>query len=162
MSVTTIQTLTINPAFLQEIKNDNQQLRQLLGQLDGVCPASRPVLPDPERLVELLGQLRDQIAFHFSLEEAYGYFDDPTSIEAGVGERAEQLRAQHASLYQEIADLADYGEQWLRSKLGRSRKLSLARLVMAIHQFRERLQRHEDSEDELIWMAYQLDIGGRG
>ena len=39
----------------------------------------------PRRFAVLLAELRDQLAMHFSLEEAYGYFDAGVHDIASVG-----------------------------------------------------------------------------
>ncbi|MCL6481793.1 MAG: hypothetical protein K6U02_08700 [Firmicutes bacterium] len=63
-------TVTINAAFLQEIKEVNQDLWALLAELRHRC--QRPLAPGACRwLLDRLCQLRDQLALHFSLEEAY-------------------------------------------------------------------------------------------
>ena len=71
-----MRTVSINPAFLREIKDDHHELRQLMHHTSAMLDHSGPEEIDYPRLVELLTKLRDQLAMHFSLEEAYGYFED--------------------------------------------------------------------------------------
>src|SRR6187401_724617 len=99
-------TLTVNAAFLQEIKEVNQELWSLLADLRHRC--QRPIAPSHCRLlIDRLCQLRDQLALHFSLEEAYGYFDDPLDAAPQLGHRAEQLRGEHRDLYGDFCDVIE-------------------------------------------------------
>jgi len=52
-----------------------------------------PVLPPIHtgmcrHLVDWLSELRDQLALHFALEEAYGYFDEPLHVAPQLAEKA--------------------------------------------------------------------------
>ncbi|MCI0360065.1 MAG: hypothetical protein L0211_16430, partial [Planctomycetaceae bacterium] len=64
MSVATLTaTVTVNAAFLQEIKEVNQELWSLLSELRHRC--QRPLAPAHCRLlIDKLCQLRDQLALH--------------------------------------------------------------------------------------------------
>ena len=75
-------TVSINPAFLQEIKDDHHELRQLMHHVSAMLSRPSWMRLEYDRLVELLTKLRDQLAMHFSLEEAYGYFEDALNIRA--------------------------------------------------------------------------------
>src|SRR4051794_20392387 len=62
--VTSTGTVTVNAAFLQEIKEVNQELWSLLADLRHRC--QRPIAPSQCRLlIDKLCQLRDQLALHF-------------------------------------------------------------------------------------------------
>jgi hypothetical protein len=125
MAVSTLtSTVTVNAAFLQEIKEVNHELWQLLADLRHRC--QRPMAPGSCRsLVEKLCQLRDQLALHFALEEAYGYFEDPVDV-------APQL-CRHAAL-----------AVWLGPEF---------------LDFDALLRKHEERENDLIFEAYDADIG---
>jgi hypothetical protein len=71
VDVTAERTLTINAAFLQEIKEDNRELRHLLDGCAALLARPDPAGIDPKRLAAMLSKLRDQLAMHFALEEAY-------------------------------------------------------------------------------------------
>jgi hypothetical protein len=59
---------------------------------------SPPVLWNhTRRLVNLLEALCDQSALHFSLEEAYGYFEDANHVAPQLGEQAETLTRHEAA-----------------------------------------------------------------
>ena len=156
MTVLTLTgTVTVNAAFLQEIKEVNQELWDELADLRH--RSQRPIAPSHCRLLtDRLCLLRDQLAMHFSLEEAYGYFDDPVEVAPQLGRAADQLRKEHKSLYLELCDLVDHAERWLYEE-------KLANLALWIGpqfvEFDRRLREHEERENELIYDAYDADIG---
>ena len=47
---------------------------------------------------------------HFTLEEAYGYFDEAIDVAPHIADNAELLRDQHPILYREITELAELAE----------------------------------------------------
>ncbi len=73
--LTTTGTLGVNAAFLQEIKADGRELRQLFVRADVAMGDQRPPAHHSRQIVEILHCLCDQLALPFALEEAYGYFD---------------------------------------------------------------------------------------
>src|SRR5436309_12290555 len=108
--ITTTGTVTVNAAFLQEIKEVNSELWSLLGDLRHRC--QRPIAPGSSRqLIDTLSQLRDQLALHFSLEEAYGYFDDPVEVAPQLSREAERLRAEHKQLYTDLCHVVEKAER---------------------------------------------------
>ena len=149
------RTVTINAAFLQEIKDVHQLLWITLDSLRRLSDTPVASSSYLRQLTSLLADLRDQLALHFSLEEAYGYFDDPVDVAPHVSQRAETLRNQHQELYLCVCDLVDCCEQ---AHDGRqfARATSLAERYRDFH---ERLVVHEEAESELIQEAYADDLG---
>jgi iron-sulfur cluster repair protein YtfE (RIC family) len=149
-------TVTINAAFLQEIKQVNADLWKLLSEVQRVCGNSQRIRERRRHVVELLAELRDQLAMHFALEEAFGYFDDPLRVAPRLSATASQLRDEHKTLYAEISHLTDEVDAVERAGDLPTR----ARWV--VEQFRtyyDLLQHHESRENELILDAYDEDIG---
>ena len=103
--------LTINAAFLQEIKEVNAALWELLAEAREACSHASTAKTGQRHLAGLFGRLRDQLAMHFALEEAFGYFEDPVAVAPHLSQRANDLRGQHGRLYVLIRDLADHAEQ---------------------------------------------------
>jgi hypothetical protein len=156
MTVLTLTgTVTVNAAFLQEIKEVNTELWQLLGDLRHRC--QRPIAPGQCRLlIDKLCQLRDQLALHFSLEEAYGYFDDPVDVAPQLSRMAGRLREEHKSLYLEFCEVADHAERMFYEE----RHAALALWIgPEFLQLDRRLRDHEERENELIYEAYDVDSG---
>jgi hypothetical protein len=150
------RTVSINPAFLQEIKDDHHELRQLMHHTSAALGRSGPTETDYPRLVEMFGKLRDQLAMHFSLEEAYGYYEDAINGAPHLARRAESLRSQHADLFGELCTLAESAEKLLYHEQPAA---ALARLGDDYRRFSTRFHEHESAECNLIQEALNDDIG---
>lgn len=155
MSLAT-RTISINPAFLQEIKEDHHELRQLMHHTSAMLNRPRWMATELDRLTELCTKLRDQLAMHFSLEEAYGYFEDAVSAAPHLSRRAEQLRGEHYTLFSQFCQLTELAEA-LRYE-GQD-EATLGRLVDGYRDFAMRLYEHEANETELILAAFNEDLG---
>lgn len=149
-------TITINPAFLQEIKEDHHELRQLLHHTTAMLERSLIMRVEHVRLAELFNKLRDQLAMHFSLEEAYGYFNDAILEAPRLSRRAEILKSEHGELYSDLTRLADDAEQ-LRYE-DRPTQL-LARLADEFSRFYTQFQEHEARECDMIQEAINDELG---
>lgn len=146
--------VTINAAFLQEIKADHQQLKELLERLRTLA-AEPQALPNHVReFVDLLDQLRDQLAFHFTLEEAYGYFEDALETAPELCAQAFMLRSQHAELFVLARDLADVAAQQASES-----SANFTQLAEQFFDFDKALKAHESAELNLILIALEDDIG---
>jgi hypothetical protein len=140
-------TMTLNAAFLQEIKEDNIELPPLLGKVRAALAGTGSLKGRWKHFVELLGELRDHLAMYFALEEACGYFENPVSMVPGVSRSATILRAQHQTLYSEICALTEQAEQWLSQETQAPAPRRIFRRFIA---FSEHLQEHETREHALI------------
>jgi hypothetical protein len=155
MAVVT-KTLTINAAFLREIKEDNRRLHELLDEASTLAARAVAELIPARRLVDTLGELRDQLALHFSLEEAYGYFEDAVQAAPQISEQAEELRSQHGRLFLSVCQIVDEAEQWLYREAAREVLHDLGqRFTTFLHDFRQ----HESREADLILDAFENDVG---
>jgi hypothetical protein len=153
LTVTT--TITINAAFLQEIKEDSQDFRGLLARAHELL-STPPIHIARKRLVDLLGELRDQLALHFALEEAYGYFEDAVAAEPRLSRLAESLRAEHSKLFLELCGLEETAERWLYHE---STAHVLRQIASGFHAFHEHFLDHEARENDLILEALAEEIG---
>jgi len=152
----TTRTVTINAAFLQEIKEVNQGLWRLLADVRRMCDSPATIDSAPRRFFGLVEQLRDHLALHFALEEAYGYFDDPIDVAPRLCRQANELRAEHHELYLMVVDLSEGAELLIQP----SRVIGTVLTAVASFQaFDGRLKRHESRENELIMQEYGDDIG---
>ena len=148
--------LSVNAAFLQEIKEDNQELRLLFRQV------SRHLYKISERLLyrrelfELAVRLRDQLAMHFALEEAFGYFNDAIDTAPHLSEKAEELKADHSRLFVKICHICDAAETVLHAPGSMSEVAAVADLFDV---FAGRFHDHEARENQLILEAFDDDIG---
>lgn len=157
MSTISTQTVAVNAAFLQEIKADNQAFHSLLDALHRL--ANQPILPEDQvgSFARLLADLRDQLALHFSLEEAYGYFEDAVDQAPQLCLRAEALRSEHAELFVELCSMVEMVEQATYDATPAEQWFS--RAGAEFQSFKDRLMKHEHSENDLILCAFDDDIG---
>ena len=153
----TTSTVTVNAAFLKEIKDVNQDLWEIVAALREVTCNPYHVRSRRYQFVGMLEDLRDHLALHFALEEAYGYFDEPLQVDPRLCTRAKDLRAQHQELYLKVCDLIDHAME-----LHDGHNLNtLARMLVAEYsEFDAQLQLHEQAENDLIQQEWDDDIGG--
>ncbi len=145
---------TINAAFFQEIKDDHLQLNELLESLRQLVGRRPALLNHATELVDKLSSLCDQLALHFSLEEAYGYLEDLVEVTPHLHIKTGRLREQHKTLFVMARDLADAAA--FRHKGSTSELMQIADQFLAFdHAFRA----HESAERELIGCAIHQDVG---
>jgi hypothetical protein len=154
------RTVTVNAAFLREIKEDHEELRSLLADLH--CRFQRQIEIDECRaMIDRLYPLLDALAMHFSLEEAYGYFDDPLEVAPQFSEKASRLRNEHRDLYVALLELVEWSERLFYDTRHQRHALWLLQeeLGPRFLNFERRLRRHEIEETALVCQAYATDIG---
>jgi hypothetical protein len=146
--------LTVNAAFLKDIKDDNRDLKELLDKIFPLAEHPQTAINHWQELVNLFADLRDQLALHFSLEEAYGYFDDAVMIAPRLSTTAECLRGQHSKLFEKIRGLADGASE---VRIDSSEQVT--RFLDEFNRFRVAFEKHEEDELKLILDALEDDIG---
>ncbi len=148
---------TINAAFFQEIKDDHLQLQDLLTSLRNLTD-HRPALPNHAcAFADKLFSLCDQLALHFSLEEAYGYIEDIIESTPHLHVRTGLLRDEHTKLFVMVRDLADRAAS--RHKGANDELMQIADQFV---EFDRALKIHESAEVQLILTAMNQDEGGGG
>ena len=147
--------LSINAAFLKDIKDDNIHLKLLLDHISSLTGHCQTAINHWPELIQLLDDLRDQIAFHFALEEAYGYFDDAVGTDPQLSVNAEHLRGQHGRMFESIRHIADHTKE-----ISGENEEEVTRLLNRLTDFRHTLEQHEEAELELILKSLEDDIRG--
>ena len=148
---TATKALGVNAAFLQEIKDSHPDLAHAIHAVRSTCHSEDVPAQIARRLVRLLDELRDSLAFQFALEESYGYIECTQPVSETLSEIAEKGRRQHCALYLEISGLCEQAEEL------QSRGFACDHVRQLIHdteQFDARLIEHERLEAELIERAY--------
>lgn len=139
--------VTINAAFMHEIKEASGELWQILGEISHLCVHPLSIRLHPQRSVDLLQQLQDQLGLYFTLEEYYGYFESPALVDLQFSERASALRSQHQTMYLDICAIVDRAERLLDQRRWASLTHHIAVRVEAFH---EQLKAHEAAEQRLL------------
>jgi iron-sulfur cluster repair protein YtfE (RIC family) len=147
--------LTINAAFLKDIKDDNRVLKQLMERIIPLVEHPQVATNHWQELVGLLADLRDQLAMHFALEEAYGYFDDAVVTAPQLSLAAECLKDQHPRLFERIRHLADRAGA-VRPDDGSE---PVRKVLADFTHFRAEFEKHEEEEFRLIFDALENDLG---
>ncbi|KAA5540014.1 hemerythrin domain-containing protein [Roseiconus nitratireducens] len=146
--------LTVNAAFLKEIKDDNRHLKELWDRLIPMLSHGETAKNHWSELIDGLACLRDQLALHFSLEEAYGYFEEAIDAAPHLSLKAEALRGEHADLFSQVRDLAD-----AIVDVDSERMEKLEKFLARFDRFRRGFERHEEEELRLILQSFDDDIG---
>lgn len=153
-SLPLVKTLTINPAFLQEIKDSNPDLWDTVRQIRQACRCDSEPARTARSLARLLDALRDHLALQFSLEESYGYLEVPFDQHGEVvAKLARETHSQHCSLYLRLSELAEQAEE-LQYRGVEPTQLQI--LVQCTLDFDQLLRDHEESEHELIERSYRF------
>lgn len=149
-----VQTITLAPAFMQEIKEDDRRLNQLMSDFRQFVARGAPTHSEALQLASLVLDVRGRVAFHFALEEAYGYFEDPVAVAPRLCERVDGLRAEHGELFEEISRIVEMFEDSEPDL-----PADIANVQEMCRGFLSRFDAHEAAENALIAQAFNEDIG---
>ncbi|MEM9586175.1 MAG: hypothetical protein AAGA03_02745 [Planctomycetota bacterium] len=145
--------LVINAAFLQEIKDSNQDLWLVLSAIRGTCQLQDEPIAVLRLLIEQLDQLRDLLAFQFTLEESYGWIEVERPASGLPPEQSapsiapSELPNQHCALYLDVSDLVEQAEELQYRGVN---LMALKTLLESTIRFDAKLREHEALEQELI------------
>lgn len=145
--------ITINVAFLQEIKQENVQLRQLI---DSVAAAlyMYPKL-QPQAVMELFYRVREELETYFTLEEFLGYFNQAKISNPPVSTCASKLMSEHEQLFLQFNDVIELVEQIVYHET----EATMDEVEDQFNRFRSELALHEQCEMELMMRLCNEDIG---
>ncbi|MEZ6090909.1 MAG: hypothetical protein R3C05_23375 [Pirellulaceae bacterium] len=147
---TKLKLLTVNPAFLQEIKDSNQELWDTLHAVRQLCDSDQSRADVARGLVRLLNELRDHLSLQFALEESYGYLEGRFRWIAG-SVIPQLARSQHCRLFLQLADLCELAEELQYRGFSLN---EVAGLVEQVELFDQSLQQHERLENDLIEISF--------
>ena len=150
------RTVVLNAAFLQEIKEDDVMLRQLLHQVRRRLSEGRWLDHPARDTWQLLEQLRDQLATHFTLEEACGYMESSLEQSPELSEQAARLRNEHGPLFLLLCEICERCAEGVHTRKGLR---WLGRVAMRFWEFDARFRKHEQQEEALILQAFHQDTG---
>ncbi len=147
--------VTINVAFLQEIKQDNVQLKEILHQT--ATEFSAEIKVDAKSAVDQLIALQDVLETHFALEEFYGYFQNALVTNPALSPRAEAIRNEHQDLFLQLNQIVDLAEQVLYREC--SPETTMDTVFSQFGLFQAALRGHEQAENELMMRMCNEEIG---
>lgn len=149
--------LTINVAFLQEIKEDIGLQDLIENARQHFMTAESSVRNRPIVTAHVLNELRDELETYFALEEFYGYFQNAEVVNPSVSHRADALKSEHEILFLELNQLIDSVEQIIYHE--NSRDLTFEQIANDFDHFITALHQHEQKEMELVMRLYNEEIG---
>lgn len=153
-------SLGVNAAFLQEVKDDEHVVPDLIRNVaSSLCGRSLDV-PQSRVVLTVLRRLHSQLKYRFQLEEVLGYMDDVVSVAPRLSNRAERLRGEHVTLLEQLQQFIESAHDRLLNACDLTPCHSLAELRAQFASFQEQYDAHEAGEDDLIIESLYLDIGG--
>ena len=150
------KTLVVNPAFLQEMKDSNQEVWQTQHAVRQICHSDLQPNDLLKQLVELLDDFRGQIALQFALEEAYGYQSvrtDSLPHSSRCIRLAQTAHNQHCGLYLQLSGLSEQAEELQYRGIERE---PLIELIGRVMEFDQALRDHELLEGDLIDQSFDV------
>jgi hypothetical protein len=151
---TSTLAVTINVAFFLEIREENKELDRLISDCRAAAAKIEADSADLRQLMDLLGNLRDNVAMQFALEEAYGYFENPTVRTPDLSANAVLLRDEHWILYSDLTTVIEHVEQRVYREPSDETTRQLARDVVA---FCDNFQYHDTQEHALVMRMQESD-----
>ncbi|MGB7326919.1 MAG: hypothetical protein WBD31_18730 [Rubripirellula sp.] len=145
--ISTATAKTVNPAFLQEIKDSNPGLWAVAENLRRAYHGEGEAVEVLRRLTRSLNELRDALSLQFSLEESYGYITIPEPQDEAFSDLAVRVAAEHGTLYLMISDLAEQAEELQYRGI---QSEHLCRLIEQTHHFDQLWCEHERVEADMI------------
>lgn len=146
--------MAFNAAFLQEIKDDHQQLQKILSDIEHLLENRVSLNNHPRDFLSLLDELVDQLGLHFTLEEAFGYFEVALEEAPRFHEPALRLRDQHRELYVMLQKIAESAASACEGK-----EPQLNSVADQFDAFHTAFKAHESAELNLILEAMNRDVG---
>lgn len=157
--------VTINVAFLQEIKSDfgfrdllNDAYRQLKpGSQAGDFGDESGGRVSPRVAAELLEDLRDGLETYFALEEFYGYFQQAAVQNPCVSQKAIGLQSEHETLFLKLNQIVELTQQIVYHEAGP--ETTLDHVAEELESFCIQLAQHEQAEMDLMMRLCNEDFG---
>jgi len=156
--------VTINVAFLQEIKSDfgfrdvlNQVYYQLNSDGQDFSDDTESASMSPRQAAEMLIELRDELETYFALEEFYGYFHRSAIENPIVSQQAMHLQREHESLFLQLSQIIERTEKIVYQEPGS--ESTLDPIAADLESFCIEMAKHEQAEMDLMMRLCNEDIG---
>lgn len=147
--------LTLNVAFLHEIKQDSNEPEESIVRIGNFL--NQQIFLNLRLVVDQLSRLRDELKAYFALEEFYGYFESARETNPKVCTHAEGLRRQHETLFLEVCELVEMAEAAFYNETAEA-EIQPA-ITAGFQAFVQNFRCHEQEELELMMRLCNEDIG---
>lgn len=150
------EAVTTIAAFFEETKEIHAEVSDTIRRVIFLEQQARWTDLVCQELMRQLQMLLELVELSFSLEESYGYFQNPIFAQAGYGNRVNDLRREHRDLSAGLSRLCDSASRLLRNGGFPNRADAI---MTRFYAFCDQLAGHELREKELITEAFSVDIG---
>ncbi len=140
-------------------ETDSREFWRILERSRKTLAQEEKLTEENEEIVISLMQLRDRLSDRFDYEEKINCLEDPIFSSPHLAGEAQELYAEHESIYGQISDICDEGLNLIMSE---SRQHDWKKLAERFDQFDQKLCDHEAREYYLIQGAYSTDHGISG
>ncbi|MFO0942814.1 MAG: hypothetical protein U0930_18920 [Pirellulales bacterium] len=110
-TTSTVQCVTINAAFLQEVKEAHSQVWETLYTLRVIAQQATVTDAEIHLWVSKLTEFRRQLSTEFALEETYGYISSTQRQHINVGVDPSVTLKQHRELYLQMLEVCERVEE---------------------------------------------------
>ena len=152
--------LGVNAAFLQEVKDDEWVVSDLIGLVGSSLEVKVLNASQSRTVLAGMRRLHAQLKYRFQLEEVLGYMQDVISVAPRLSNSAETLRGEHAILVDEFQSIVELAHDQLNDDSDSDPAEGLAQIRDRFNSFRVRLAAHESAENDLITESLYFDVGG--
>ncbi|MCA9246249.1 MAG: hemerythrin domain-containing protein [Planctomycetales bacterium] len=142
----------LNHQFFEMMRREHRELTDVIGTLREQLQEK---VPAAEALRLSITKLADLALGHFEHEEHGGYLCEVIEQAPRLSERAETLKAQHATMRDDLSQLVELVDQVAAGQM------SVNKLRENLNAFLRSLLDHESAENELVQEAYTDDIGSK-
>ena len=146
--------ITLNVAFLREIKQDHLPIRELTSRINRTLSSSSV---SPRQAADLLSDYRDGIETYFALEEFFGYFENAALTNPKLSGLAIGLQQEHESLFERLGHIIDLAEQIVYHECGP--QTTLLEVADLFDNFACQFEHHEQQEMELMLRLCNEEFG---
>ena len=146
--------VTLNVAFLREIKEDNLPIREQTHKINKELSGKSIA---PRHAMDVLLDYRDGIETYFALEEFFGYFDSAAVANPRISGIAAGLKTEHEELFLNLGYIIDLAEQIVYHECGP--QITMLEVADLFDNFSSRLENHEQREMELMLRLCNEEFG---
>jgi len=143
---------TLHPNGLASANTIRQQHQRLSSLLEAIENRFRHERKASRNLVSLLNALSVHMQAHFELEESDGYLSQLVQVSPEASAPVERLLHEHTDLQKEVNELVALARDDFATHS------DTTELAHRFSKFHSRLATHEQEENKLIQVAYNLDL----
>ena len=143
--------ISVNTAFLKEVKDEHVQLRDLFAMNRVRIQHAE----NPHMVLEWMQELLDQVETYFTMEEFFGYFEHASTQNQSVSRDANRLQKEHGTLFLQLMTLINRIEEAIYD----DKVLSFEKISSEFIEFADEFEHHETQEMMLMMKLCNEEFG---